>query len=241
VTGRQPLSSASISIVGSPQDEASDRKTLAHIVSIYATERQDQQTAGNAAIAIVAAGLAYAGVATAVLTENCRDECDVDAAVVVSAPLPVVALMSFLLLILANAAQRARYLVKLEEELEPALSQPGGVKIPTGFRRSEPVFNPATAAGMRRVASAAMTGLAYGALFAVEIGFTLYALHLVDAALKVVALTSYGVAFGLQAIALVTALRPLAPELADDPSPPVAPADMPGPGDSRDRAGESGA
>ncbi len=191
--------------------ERHDQRTAAAVperLSVYAIERQDQQTSGNAALAIVGAGLAYVGVATAALGENCQDRCDIDSIVIVSSPLPVIALISFLLLTMGNVLQRARYLRELEEELENDLTLPSSVKIPNGFRRSEAVFNLAEARGPRRIASVAMTLLTYGSVFAIEIGFTLYALDLVGGSLQAWGVVGYGLCIVLQVVAMSVALRP---------------------------------
>lgn len=87
------------------------------LLAVYQVERQDQQTSGNQSRALVGTGLAYAAGVAALLSKAPVDGDGVPALLLVAAPLPLVALVCFLILGVGNVLQRARYLVELEREL----------------------------------------------------------------------------------------------------------------------------
>src|SRR5690348_12023067 len=118
------------------------------LLAIYQIERGDQQTSGNQSRALIGTGLAYAAGAAALLNQGSTGGGEVDPLLIMAAPLPLVALISLLILGIGNIQQRAKYLVDLEIQLEPYLSDATendrryALAVPFGFRRSEYVFAP---------------------------------------------------------------------------------------------------
>jgi hypothetical protein len=200
------------------------------VLAIYQTERQDQQTSGNQALAVTGTGLAYAAAIAAVLGPEARLTGGVDPLLIVAAPLPLVAAISFLVLNMANVQQRANYLVALERELEPYFLKPPPaypavrgreerpIRAPSGFRRSEEVFGHGASslmdlrwrgsAGRRALAFGAMSALTYGVVLLVELGLIVYAVQLVRGWYVVVGAAFYGICALLQAVGGRYALSP---------------------------------
>jgi hypothetical protein len=195
------------------------------LLTVYQVERQDQQTSGNQSRALLGTGLAYAAGVAALLSR--ADPGSTGPILLVAAPLPLVALISFLVLGIGNVQQRAEYLVALEQELEPYLSadarapdeQRFRLTVPNGFRRSELVFSPRPAQSdgylvggasplMRSVASYAFGALTHGIMFLVEIGLIAYVLRLVDHGWRTVGIVFYGACLAVQLFGIFVALRP---------------------------------
>lgn len=188
------------------------------LLAIYQVERQDQQTSGNQSRALVGTGLAYAAGVSALLSRVPSDGSSIEPLLLVAAPLPLVALMCFLVLGVGNVLQRARYLVALERELEPLLSTPS-LTVPNGFRRSEYVFAPSStpdaphagdgaSASLRAVASYAIGVFTHGAMFAIEIGLVVYATQLAHGWEEIVGWVLYSAAIVTQVVGWSVALRP---------------------------------
>lgn len=209
-----------------PAQPPLDGKTSA-LLSIYQIERQDQQTSGNQSRALVGTGLAYAAGAAALLNNASSNGAHIDSLLVLAAPLPLIALISLLVLGIGNIQQRARYLVRLEAQLEPRLSIESSdadykyaLTVPNGFRRSEYVFSPrlkdperpppdgGASSGMRFIGSIALGLLTHGAMLLTEVGLVAYSVHLADGWHDVLAGSVYGLCIALQAVGWSVALRP---------------------------------
>lgn len=194
------------------------------LLAVYQLERQDQQTSGNQSRALLGTGLAYAAGVAALLSRG--DSKHLTPLLLLAAPLPLVALIAFLVLGIGNIQQRAKYLVALEKELEPHLSlaDPTGthqfrLTVPNGFRRSEYVFSPSprpsdppTDGGAgpvpRAIASYALGFLTHGVMFVVQIGLAAYVLHLLGGSYRVLGVALYATCLGVQLLGVYVALRP---------------------------------
>lgn len=194
------------------------------LLAVYQLERQDQQTSGNQSRALLGTGLAYAAGVAALLSRG--DSKHLTPLLLLAAPLPLVALIAFLVLGIGNIQQRAKYLVALEEELEHQLSMPDPsgehrfrVTVPNGFRRSEYVFSPSPrpshpppdgGAGPvpRAVASYALGFLTHGVMFLVEIGLAAYVIRLLSGWYRVAGIALYAMCLCIQLLGVYVALRP---------------------------------
>lgn len=194
------------------------------LLVVYQTERQDQQTSGNQSRALLGTGLAYAAAVAALLSRGSAET--TESLLVLAAPLPLVALIAFLVIGIANVQQRAKYLVLLEQELERYLSLPSTagdrrfeLTVPNGFRRSELVFAPRPAQSrgyvvggapplLRAIMSHALGALTHGVMYLVEIGLIVYAVDRAGLEHRTLAISFYGVCVAIQVAGLVIALRP---------------------------------
>lgn len=176
------------------------------LLSIYQVERQDQQTSGIQSRALIGTGLAYAaGIAALLATSEIHAA---PALVLLATPLPLIALIALQVLGIGNILQRARYLEALERELESHLSLPDGkqqrfrLTVPNGFRRSELVFAPSAtraaryidngASGvLRAIASYALGALTQGIMFLIEVGLSIYVVHLVSGVYRTAGIVIY--------------------------------------------------
>ncbi len=145
-----------------------------HLLYVYEIERQDHQVQGTIQLAIIGAGITYAGVIVGLLASIYAHNSHVPVGVLLLAPFPLFALSSFLILSSANSFQRAAYLVELEKRLEQIIIQPAGLSVPAGFRRSETVFDIRRASLSLKI----MTAMAYASVFVVEVSLTAYILDL---------------------------------------------------------------
>lgn len=216
-------SSSRISLAAPVSRTTADWRVQA-LLAVYQTERQDQQTSGNQSRALLGTGLAYAAAVAALLSRG--NAGNSEPLLVLAAPLPLVALIAFLVIGIANVQQRAKYLVLLEQELERYLSLPSTagdqcfeLTVPNGFRRSELALAPSPAQSrdyivggapplLRAVMSYALGALTHGVMYLVEVGLIVYAVHLAGAEYRTLAISFYGVCVSIQVGGLIVALRP---------------------------------
>ena len=148
-----------------------------HFLQIYTVERQDQQTQATVQFAAVGAGLAYAVLAASKLADSCVGKtcrAPMPDLLLLAIPLPLFALCGYLVLSASSSLQRAKYLTALEEELQDKIDQPERVRVPTGFRRSEVVWDP----DMKRrpFSLRIVNALMYVSVFAIEGGLAAWAI-----------------------------------------------------------------
>lgn len=175
--------------------------TAEELLQIYAIERQDHQMQGTIQFAIVGAGLAYTVLAASALADACIGRgCGPPPPdmLFLAIPLPLFALCGFIVLSASSSLQRAQYLIALEQELQDAITQPKTVRLPTGFRRSQVVWDMTRRRPPHTLRI--VNALVYVSMFAIEGGLATWALWLAG---ERVALAPYVLAVALYVLWLV--------------------------------------
>jgi hypothetical protein len=194
------------------------------LLTVYQIERGDQLNSGNQSRTLVGTGLAYAAAVAALLSKASPHT---SALLLLAAPLPLIALISLLIAGIGNVQQRARYLIALEEELEPYLTPPGRNRlvVPDGFRRPEQVLlrptifpnfagTPPGAGRFRSWTVAFVGAIPHTVMLLAECGLIYYAVHLTHGWRSVAGYLIYGVLAAAQGLSLIYALRRPAPRVA---------------------------
>jgi hypothetical protein len=148
-------------------------ENLPHLFSLYAVERQDDQSALVVAFAITTAGITYVIAAAAYLSEHCdRMRCTVPLPMQLAAPAIPLALFGFLVLNVAATRIRSVHLQRLETTLKIKL--PSGRETPQFHTEAGMVYRPdnLTAKPRIRLVFAAVTFISYGVVAMILVGFT---------------------------------------------------------------------
>ncbi len=194
----------------SPEDRS-------YLLSVYATERQDDQNALVVAFAIATAGITYVTLAIAYINDHCNGQrCTFHGGspnlVLLTAPAIPLALAAFLALNLAATRLRSVHLQRLEYALQiPLSSAPNSPTAPSFHTDAGLVYRsmdrPRDKPRFARVLFTFVTLMAYVPILATLLGFTWIALlHVSGSTTRLWAYAGYGLAELIEVMALFRSL-----------------------------------
>lgn len=187
-----------------------------YLFSVYASERQDDQNALVIAFAIATAGITYVTLGIAYINDHCGSKgCALKGGhpdlMLTIAPVIPLALAAFMALNLAATRLRSVHLQRLEHALQiPLFDGHGSPTVPSFHTDAGLVYRPLDRLDKpygARALFAAVTIMAYVPILATLLGFTWFAiLHIASSSVRTGAIWVYGLAEGIEVMALLRSL-----------------------------------